>query len=101
MQNEHLMNWMRLSTLKDFRKLYGSINATIEKDDVVTVEIENRYNVYPFGGEKWIVLANNAVAGGRNAFLAVAYLIIGSLYLACGVSLFVSHLFVRRKYDLP
>lgn len=94
------MNWMRVSTLKDFRKLYGRINASFEEGDVVAVEIRNRYNVQSFGGEKHIVLANNAVAGGRNAFLAIGYLVVGSLYLLFGVSLLLSHLLVRRKHEL-
>jgi hypothetical protein len=48
--DERFINWMRLSALPKFRKLWGKIDGDLKQGDVVTVTILNQYNTYAFDG---------------------------------------------------
>lgn len=42
-ENERFINWMRVSALPKFRKLWGKIETDLKKGDVITINIVNRY----------------------------------------------------------
>eukprot|EP00898_Chlorokybus_atmophyticus_P003443 jgi/Chlat1/409/Chrsp10S01530 len=97
-QDEHFIVWMRTAALPKFRKLWGRIdNATLAAGQNVTVFINNRYNTYRFSGKKSVVLSTTSWIGGKNDFLGIAYLTVGSLCAALGLAFLLLHLTHPRK----
>ena len=94
MTNEHFIVWMRTAGLPNFRKLYGKITQDIEPGDYQVV-IQNNYDVNGFDGNKSFVLSTTNALGGKNYFLAVCYIVVGSLCLIFAVIFLVA--FLKKK----
>ncbi|GMI77773.1 hypothetical protein like AT5G46150 [Hibiscus trionum] len=94
---EDLIVWMRIAALPSFRKLYGRIEEDLDVGDYVVVKLMNNYNTYSFGGKKKIVLSTSNWLGGKNDFLALAYVFVGSSSLAVAVVFMLLHLRSQRK----
>lgn len=92
---EDLIVWMRTAALPSFRKLYGRIEQDLEEDDLVEVKISNNYNTFSFGGKKKLVLSTSGWLGGKNDFLGMACIAVGSS------SLFISLIFVLLHVKNP
>ena len=69
---------MRTAALPYFRKLWGKIETDIEKGTIKIV-VTNNYDVSKFDGRKTIVLSTANEFGGKNNFLAIAYLVVGCI----------------------
>eukprot|EP01017_Pseudomicrothorax_dubius_P041172 TRINITY_DN6559_c0_g1_i2.p1 TRINITY_DN6559_c0_g1~~TRINITY_DN6559_c0_g1_i2.p1 ORF type:complete len:147 (+),score=36.31 TRINITY_DN6559_c0_g1_i2:20-460(+) len=93
--NERFINWMRTAALPRFRKLWGRIEEDLVGGKAYTLRIQNNYNVTAFEGKKSFVLSTANAFGGKNMFLAVAYLVVGSFCLV------VFALFLVKKYVSP
>ena len=70
--------WMRTAGLPDFRKLIGKIDNDLKAGNY-SIKIDNQYNVAPFGGTKSFVMSTTNSLGGKNTFLAVSYIVVGTL----------------------
>ncbi|XP_039059340.1 putative ALA-interacting subunit 2 isoform X1 [Hibiscus syriacus] len=89
---EDLIVWMRISALPSFRKLYGRIEEDLDVGDYVVVQLMNNYNTYSFGGKKKLVLSTSNWLGGKNDFLGLAYVFVGSSSLTVAIVFMLLHL---------
>jgi len=85
---------MRTAGLPDFRKLWGRINTDLEAGTYY-LNVNNRYNVAPYDGEKYFVLSTTNALGGKNYFLAICYLVVGSLCIVFAFIFLIA--FLRKK----
>lgn len=92
---EDLIVWMRTAALPNFRKLYGRIEQDLNADDVVVVNVTNNYNTYSFGGKKKLILSTTSWLGGKNNFLGLACISVGSS------SIFISMVFLLLHMKSP
>mmetsp|Transcript_2578 Transcript_2578/g.3778 ORF Transcript_2578/g.3778 Transcript_2578/m.3778 type:complete len:313 (-) Transcript_2578:34-972(-) len=88
--------WMRVSALPTFRKLYGVIEQDLDEGEY-TVEVGNFYPVDEFDGEKYIIISTSSWMGGKNNFIGVCYLVIGSLSVAFCIAFVVAAKIKPRK----
>jgi hypothetical protein len=93
-EDEHLMVWMRPAGLPDFRKLWGRINRILEPGNYKLI-IKNNYPVESFSGKKSFVLSTVNALGGRNNFLGIAYLVVGSISVVMALLFWVGY----RNYN--
>ncbi|KAG8073201.1 hypothetical protein GUJ93_ZPchr0006g41685 [Zizania palustris] len=100
-EQEGLIVWMRTAALPTFRKLYGRIETDIMANDQVTVVIQNNYNTYSFGGSKALVLSTTTWIGGKNNFIGIAYLTVGSICLFLAVGFIVLYMVKPRTLGDP
>ena len=82
---------MRTAALPSFRKLYGKIEEDLEANDVISIYFLNNYNTYSFGGRKKLVLSTASWLGGRNNFLGMAYIAIGSCLIVLALVFILLH----------
>jgi hypothetical protein len=75
---EHFIVWMRTAGLPNFRKLWGRIEEPLEPGTYY-LEVNNQYQVKPFQGKKSFVLSTTNAFGGKNYFLAVCYITVGTI----------------------
>ena len=71
---------MRTAGLPNFRKLWGRIDDTLKPGNYI-LRVKNHYEVKPFAGTKSFVISTTNALGGKNYFLAVCYITVGTLCL--------------------
>ena len=94
-EDEDFMVWMRTAGLPSFSKLYRIIDEDLNGN--YTVDIRNNYPVKSFNGEKYVVISEISWLGGKNAFLGIAYMSVGSVCLALSIVFLFKHKFAGRK----
>uniref|UniRef100_A0A8B9L260 Cell cycle control protein n=1 Tax=Astyanax mexicanus TaxID=7994 RepID=A0A8B9L260_ASTMX len=95
--NEDFIVWMRTAALPTFRKLYRIIQKN--KDNMTptlprgnySLEIAYNYPVRSFDGRKRMILSTISWMGGKNPFLGIAYITVGSVCFFLGVVLLIIH----------
>lgn len=85
--NQHFIVWMRTAGLPQFRKLYGVLKDGLAAGKY-TIDILNTYDVSSFSGSKALVFSTTNILGGRNYFLAIAYIVVGILCLILALIFF-------------
>uniref|UniRef100_A0A6A7G478 ALA-interacting subunit 3-like n=1 Tax=Hirondellea gigas TaxID=1518452 RepID=A0A6A7G478_9CRUS len=103
--DEDFIVWMRTAGLPTFKKLYRKIEALpsavdrskLISGDEITFHIKNYFRVEEFDGKKSIVLSTTSWVGGKNSFLGIAYLVVGSICLFLSVAFLIKHTVSPRK----
>ena len=88
---EHFIVWMRTAGLPNFRKLYGRVETAMAPG-TYTMQIWNYYDVSSFDGKKSFVLSTTNALGGKNYFLAICYIVVGSLCILFAVIFCIAYL---------
>uniref|UniRef100_A0A8C6UGQ7 Cell cycle control protein n=1 Tax=Neogobius melanostomus TaxID=47308 RepID=A0A8C6UGQ7_9GOBI len=94
--NQDFLVWMRRSALPNFRKLYRRITDGLPAGNY-SLEISYNYPVIAFDGKKKVAFSNVSWMGGKNEFLGIAYLVIGSLCLVMSVVMLI----IYAKFKFP
>ncbi|ORX83140.1 Lem3/Cdc50 [Anaeromyces robustus] len=94
---EHFQVWMRTAGLPNFRKLYSKNTETDLKPGIYNIDIINKYDVNRYGGTKSFVITTTSIIGGRNPFLGVAYIFVGTISLIFGIIFLIRHIYKPRK----
>ncbi|XP_068198838.1 cell cycle control protein 50A-like [Antennarius striatus] len=94
--NEDFIVWMRTAALPTFRKLHRIINRTSSSAPTLprgnySLRVAYNYPVRGFEGRKRMILTTVSWMGGKNPFLGVAYMTVGSICFFLGVVLVVVH----------
>jgi hypothetical protein len=88
--DEHFMVWMRPAGLPNFRKLWGRINTDLNAG-TYTLSVMNVYDVKAFDGQKFFVLSTVNAFGGKNAFLGISYIVVGSICILMAILFLVGY----------
>lgn len=94
--DERFQNWMRISGLSTFRKLYGRYEGVIPERTTLTIAVTYRYDVLQYGGRKAVVLSTASWMGGKNRFLGYAYISFGTVMIIVGLVFLAKHLLSPR-----
>lgn len=99
--NQDFLVWMRRAALPNFRKLYRRITEGDYAEGLpagnYTLKISYNYPVLSFDGRKKVVFSNVSWMGGKNEFLGIAYLVIGSLCVVMSIVMLI----VYAKFKFP
>jgi len=85
---------MRTAGLPNFRKLYGRIEQDLYPA-TYAMQIVNNYDVSAYEGSKYFVLSTTNSLGGKNYFLAICYLVVGSLCIVFAIIFCIA--FLRKR----
>lgn len=94
--DKHFKVWMRPAALSKFRKLYGKIDGDFKKGDQLIFFVNANFEVGSFDGTKSLVITNLGEFGGKNPYLGVAYIVVGTISLLFG-SLFALKQFISPR----
>ncbi|KAI9302542.1 CDC50/LEM3 family [Cunninghamella echinulata] len=101
-EDEHFQVWMRTSWYPTFRKLYshysngGGVNVPPLGHGSYQIQVDLNYDIKAYGGTKSIVITGTSFLGNRNAFMGLAYIIMGCVCALLGVVFLGWHFFKPR-----
>lgn len=93
--DEHFIVWMRTAGLPSFRKLYGQISGNFQEGDTLSFLLDCNFEVDSYDASKGITISTLGSMGGKNPFIGVAYVVVGS------ISFFLALLFGAKYFLDP
>ncbi|XP_041827619.1 cell cycle control protein 50B [Melanotaenia boesemani] len=91
--NQDFLVWMRRAALPDFKKLYRRIASGEYENGLpagnYSLEISYNYPVQSFDGKKKVEFSNVSWMGGKNDFLGIAYLVVGSMCIFMSIVMLI------------
>ncbi|KAI8338992.1 CDC50/LEM3 family [Chlamydoabsidia padenii] len=96
-QMERLKVWMSVAALPDFRKLWGRNDGQDLSAGRWRATIDLNFNTQNYGGQKWLILTTSNALGGRNFYLGLTYMAVGSLCLLLATLFTFMHCLKPRK----
>ena len=90
-------NWMRTAGLPTFSKLYLRQDNEVMTAGAYLINITQAFDVTSYGGTKTLVISTRTVIGGKNPFLGIAYIVVGSMCILLGLIFTARHLIRPRK----
>jgi len=99
--NEHFKVWMRTAALSEFRKLYGVIDGSFSKGEIISFTVNANYEVQSFSGKKTLVISTVGEFGGRNPYLGVSYIVVGTICVFFGILFATKQLLFPRPLGDP
>lgn len=75
---------MRAATTPNFRKLWGNIETNLSAGKY-RVTITNKWPVSGFGAQKFVVLSQAKIFGGKNEFLSWLYIGFGAVMILTSI----------------
>ena len=95
--DQHFMVWMRTAGLPTFRKLYGKIDGNFKSGDVLSFSVIANFEVNSFNAGKGLTLSTLGEMGGKNPFLGIAYIVVGTISLLLAILFAVKYFVDPRK----
>jgi len=98
--DEDFIVWMRTAGLPTFKKLHRKIEKSgffLLPGDSITITYNSSYPVSGFSGQKAMVLSTTSWLGGKNSFLGLAYLVVGTICIVLSGLFLLKHCFYPRK----
>ena len=84
-EDEHFIVWMKNSAFPNFRKMYGRIESSMQKNTQLTFTIENNFEVSSYGGTKAIVLSTQNIYSSFTTEMAVIYCVLAVICFAVSI----------------
>lgn len=97
LQDEHFMVWMRTAALPNFRKLYGRIDGSFKKGQVLRFGVQANFEVRSFAGEKKLIISNLNSMGGKNPYLGTAFVVVGALSFLLTIMFVAKHVLSEKR----
>lgn len=89
--------WMRTAGLPTFRKLWGLNDKSVLPRGTWQIDVVYRFDPGLFSGTKSIVISTVSILGGKNPFLGIAYVVVGTICWVLGIVLLLRHMIKPRK----
>ncbi|EGR32892.1 ligand-effect modulator 3 LEM3 family protein, putative [Ichthyophthirius multifiliis] len=90
-ENQRFQNWIRVSGLSKFKKLWGKIDQDLKTGNYI-IEINNKFDQKIYNTYKNILINNVTSIGGKNPVLVIAHLVGGSVTLLLGFVFIIYHI---------
>lgn len=90
-------NWMYTSAFQDFRKLALQNTTLTMPAGTYQVDIGLHFPVVPYNGEKYILLSQSSIIGGKNPFLGFLWIACGGVCLLLGLFVLIMNLIKPRQ----
>lgn len=94
---ENFQVWMRTAGLPNFSKLYQRNDQSPMASGTYRVNITMNFPVTEYGGKKKILISTRTIAGGKNPFLGIAYIVVAGICVVLGTVFTITHLVKPRK----
>ncbi|KAI9197209.1 CDC50/LEM3 family [Polychytrium aggregatum] len=90
--DEHFQVWMRVAALPNFKKLYGRNDGMQLYPGTWSIDVVMNYDTELYSGTRSVVLSTVSFIGGKNPFLGLAYIGVGSLCILISMGLVIANM---------